>query len=122
MVVSSLVALAGIGIAIYFFLTNRSASDRLAERFAGLRRVLQNKYYVDEAYDAAVVQPVRIVSEDVLWKGVDVRLVDGAVNGVGATVVGVSELLRRLQTGSVRAYGASLMLGAVLILGYFFWR
>jgi hypothetical protein len=44
------------------------------------------------------------------------------VNGVGATVVGVSELLRRLQTGSVRAYGASLMLGAVLILGYFFWR
>jgi NADH-quinone oxidoreductase subunit L len=49
-------------------------------------------------------------------------LIDGAVNGVGGTVRGASELLRRLQTGSVRSYAASLFLGVVLILGYYLWR
>ena len=62
------------------------------------------------------------VSEEGLWKRVDVRLIDGLVNGVGRAVTGSSELLRRLQTGSVRAYAASLFLGVVLILGYYLWR
>src|SRR5262249_11215865 len=107
MIVSSGVALAGIGLAFYFFLRNRLAADRVTARFASLYRVLLNKYYVDEIYDATVVQPIRIASEDGLWKIVDARVIDGSVNGVGRIVSGWSELLRRLQTGSVRAYAAS---------------
>jgi NADH-quinone oxidoreductase subunit L len=122
MIVSIVVAFAGIGIATYYFLKNCRAAAVMAARFAGLRLVLQNKYYVDEIYDATVVQPIRIVSEDGLWKTVDVRLIDGAVNGVGETVGGFSEMLRRAQTGSVRAYAASLLLGVVLVLGYYLWR
>jgi NADH-quinone oxidoreductase subunit L len=122
MLVSTAVAVAGIGIAVYFFLKNRAAADRLAERAAGMHRVLEHKYYVDEIYDAAIVQPILIVSEQGLWKGVDVRVIDGAVNGVGETVAGSSELLRRLQTGSVVTYAASLLLGVVFILGYYLWR
>ncbi len=122
MVVSSLVAVAGIAIAAFFFLTRRSASDAVARRFSGLHSVLSHKYYVDEIYDAAVVQPIHIVSEDGLWKGIDVRVIDGTVNGVGEAVRGSSDLLRRLQTGSVRSYAASLFLGVVLILGYYLWR
>ena len=49
------------------------------------------------------------------------RVIDGAVNGVAQTVAGSSELLRRAQSGSVRTYAASLMLGVVLILGYCLW-
>ena len=122
MVVSSLVALAGIGVAVYFFLRNTAAADAMAERFSGLHRLLLNKYYVDEVYDAAVVQPIKIVSRDALWKVVDVRVIDGAVNGVGETVGGLGELLRRVQSGSVRTYAASLFFGVVLILGYYLWR
>ncbi len=122
MLVSSAIALAGIGIAAFFFLTNRRAADAAAQRFAGLHRVLSNKYYVDEIYDAAIVQPIRIVSEEALWKVVDARVIDGAVDGVGETVGGLSELLRRLQSGSVRTYAASLFFGVVLILGYHLWR
>jgi len=122
MIVSIVVAFAGIGIATYYFLKNCRAAAQMAARFAGLRLLLQNKYYVDEIYDAAVVQPIRIASEDGLWKTVDVRVIDGAVNGVGETVAGSSQLLRRIQTGSVRAYAASLFLGVVLILGYYLWR
>jgi NADH-quinone oxidoreductase subunit L len=76
---------------------------------------------VDEIYDAGLVQPIRIVSEQVLWKGVDVGLIDGAVNGAGVTVRGASGLLRLIQTGSIRAYAASLMVGTLLILGYLLW-
>jgi NADH-quinone oxidoreductase subunit L len=61
-------------------------------------------------------------SEEALWRGVDVRLIDGAVNGTGAIVTGFSSVLRRLQTGSVRAYASSMFVGVVVILGYYLWR
>jgi NADH-quinone oxidoreductase subunit L len=122
MLVSSGVAIAGIGIAAYFFLRNKAAAESMAQRFAGLHRLLLNKYYVDEIYDAAIVQPIRITSEEGLWKIVDAKIIDGAVNGTGLSVSGWSQLLRRLQTGSVRAYAASLFAGVVAILGYYLWR
>jgi NADH-quinone oxidoreductase subunit L len=119
--ISTAVAFAGIGIAVFLFLKNRDAARQLADRFNGVRALLLNKYYVDEIYDATVVQPVHIVSEQGLWKVVDVRGIDRGVNGVAQTVGHLSDLLRRLQTGSVRAYAASLFLGVVLVLGYYLW-
>jgi NADH-quinone oxidoreductase subunit L len=120
--ISVAVGIAGIGIATFFFLRNKPAADQLAVRFAGVNRTFANKYYVDEFYDAAVVRPVRILSEQGLWKVVDMRMIDGAVNGVGETISVGAQILRRAQTGSVRAYAASLFLGVVLILGYYLWR
>jgi NADH-quinone oxidoreductase subunit L len=122
MLVSSGVAVLGIGIAAFFFLKNVHAADRAAQQFSGVHRLLAHKYYVDEIYDATIVQPIRIVSEDALWKVVDVRVIDGAVNGVAEVVGGGSEMLRHVQTGSVRSYAASLLFGVVLILGYYLWR
>jgi NADH-quinone oxidoreductase subunit L len=67
------------------------------------------------------VQPIKLISTGVLWKGLDAALIDGTVNGVGAVVSAGSNALRRLQTGSIRTYSASLFLGAVLILGWYLW-
>ena len=122
MAASSIVAFAGIGIAWWFFLKNRRAARAMSERFSGLYRLLGNKYYVDEIYNAVVVEPIHIISEHGLWKGIDVRGIDGAVNDVGGIVRGSSQLLRLVQTGSVRSYAASLFLGVVAILGYYLWR
>jgi NADH-quinone oxidoreductase subunit L len=122
MATSTVVALTGIGLGWLFFLKRRDLADAAAARFRGLHRLLLNKYFVDEVYDAAIVQPVRIVSEQALWKGVDAAVIDGAVNGAGATVKALAGRLRLLQTGSIRAYAASLMVGAVVILAYFLWR
>jgi len=122
MAFSSGLALAGIGIAAYFFLRRKDAADRLASRFAGVHRVLLNKYYVDELYDAALVQPIKRTSERALWRVFDVGVIDGAVNGAGSFVNGASAILRRLQTGSMRAYALSVFVGVVLILGYYVWR
>jgi NADH-quinone oxidoreductase subunit L len=122
MFVSIAVAIAGIGLAAYYFLKNRAAADKLAENFSGVHRVLEHKYYVDEIYDAAIVQPIQIVSDDGLWKGVDIGVIDRTVNGVGQVVGGASEVLRLFQTGSVRVYAASAFLGVVVVLGYYLWR
>jgi NADH-quinone oxidoreductase subunit L len=51
-----------------------------------------------------------------------VAIVDGAVNGTALLVAGGSGVLRRLQTGSVRAYAGSMFIGVIIILGYYLWR
>ena len=94
----------------------------MARTFAPLHTLLLNKYYVDELYDATIVQPIKVVSQQGLWRGFDVGIIDGAVNGTGALVSGGSAVLRRLQTGSVRTYAGSLFVGVVLVLGYYLWR
>ena len=122
MAVSSGIALLGIGIAAFIWLERRDIADAIARRHARLHLLLLNKYYVDEMYDAAIVRPIRIGSEEGLWRGLDVQVVDGAVNGTGALVAAGSSVLRRLQTGSVRAYAGSMFIGVVVILGYYLWR
>jgi NADH-quinone oxidoreductase subunit L len=122
MAVSSAIALGGIALAALVWLRRRAIADAAAARWPGLHRLLLNKYYVDELYDAVVVRPIHAGARDGLWRGVDVRVVDGAVNGTASLVVAGSAVLRRLQTGSVRAYAGSMFIGVVLILGYYLWR
>jgi NADH-quinone oxidoreductase subunit L len=116
------VAVLGIVIATFFWLRNRTAATKVARSAAPIYTLLLHKYYIDELYDAVFVQPIKKLSALILWRGVDAALIDGSVNGVGALVRGTSARLRRLQTGSIRAYAASLLLGVVLILGWYLTR
>ncbi len=122
MLLSVTVAVLGIVLASLIWLRSRTAGARAARSAAPIYTLLLHKYYVDELYDAAIVQPIKFTSTLLLWRGVDVALIDGSVNGVGAMVRGASNRLRRLQTGSIRAYAASLFLGVVLILGWYLMR
>ncbi|MGH9345964.1 MAG: NADH-quinone oxidoreductase subunit L [Vicinamibacterales bacterium] len=122
MAVSSTVAVAGIALAWFLWTKRRDIVDGLSSRFRAVHRLLLNKYYVDEMYDAALVQPIGMIAREGLWRGVDVKIIDGAVNAIGTIVAGSAWLLRRTQTGSVRAYAGSVFIGVVLILGYYLWR
>ena len=122
MSVSSAIAVAGILLAGFIWVTRRALADSMARTFAPMYRLLLNKYYVDEIYDATIVQPIRVVSQEGLWRGFDVRVIDGAVNGTATIVAASAAVLRRLQTGSVRAYASSLVVGVVVVLGYYLWR
>jgi NADH-quinone oxidoreductase subunit L len=122
MAVSSAIGLLGIAVAFGIWIKRRDIADAAARSLAPIHKLLLNKYYVDEIYEATIVTPVQAVSREGLWRGVDVGLIDGAVNGVGAIVHAGSMVLRRLQTGSVRAYAGSLFIGVVLMLGYYLWR
>ena len=120
--VSTVLALLGIGLAAFFFLQRPQAADAAARSLSPLHGLLLNKYYVDEVYDATIVHPLRDGSSAVLWKVIDVRVIDGAVNGTGYLVREAAGALRLLQTGSVRVYAASLFTGVLLVLGYYLAR
>jgi len=120
--VSSAIAVAGILIAFGIWVRKRVIAERFAETYPGIHRLLLNKYYVDELYDASIVQPIKVISRDGLWRAFDVKVIDGLVNGAGRVVDTGATTLRRLQTGSVRAYAGSLFVGVIVILGYYLWR
>jgi NADH-quinone oxidoreductase subunit L len=82
-------------------------------------RILLNKYYVDEAYDGAILRPGFRLSKTVLWKGVDAGVIDGLlVNGTALVVAVVGSLLRLLQNGLVRFYAWSFSVGVAVFVVY----
>ena len=135
MVFSVLVAVAGISAARHFYLTRPEISDRLAGQFAGPHRVLLNKYYVDEFYDATAVRGVMggargswlfdrtVVDGTVNGTGwstrffawlsgvLDKYIVDGLVNLVGGVLRESSHGFRRMQTGLIQNYALLMLVG-----------
>ncbi len=71
---------------------------------------------MDEIYDAVVVNPVVSGSREVLWKGVDVTVIDGAVNGIGNRARGIGGVLKLLQSGNIRSYAVWILAGSVFLL------
>jgi NADH-quinone oxidoreductase subunit L len=116
-VLSLLVAVAGIGAAYLLYLKWRDLPELWAERFRRLYQILYHKYYVDELYQDWIVRPLERLAF-FLWRGCDVAVVDGAVNGVARMMEVGSRGLRRIQTGMVFNYVVSILAGVVLLLGY----
>ncbi len=117
MAFSVAIAILGVWFGWQTYVVKPGRAKAIGARFAGMYKVLWNKYYVDEIYNAGVVQPV-IAFSRFLWKVVDVELIDGAVNGAGRVVRGVGGFLRPIQSGFVGNYAAAIMVGAILIMGY----
>ena len=117
----TLLALGGVGAAYWLYVRQPAAAERLGRRFAGVHRLLLNKYYVDEAYDAVVVRPLMAVAEW-LWRVWDTLVIDGLVNGTARVVQAGGLFLRFWQTGNVQAYALSLSLGAIVLFAYYLGR
>jgi NADH-quinone oxidoreductase subunit L len=88
----------------------------------GFSGVLANKYYVDEAYDRLVVDPTVNVSRRVLWRGIDVGLIDGIVNGAAGLMRGFGRAGSWMQSGQVGTYAWVLLVGVLAVLGAFTFR
>ena len=117
----TLLALGGIGTAYWLYVRQPAAAERLGRRFAAVHRLLLNKYYVDEAYDAVVVRPLMAAAEW-LWRVWDTLVIDGLVNGTARVVQAGGLFLRFWQTGNVQAYALSLSLGAIVLFAYYLGR
>ncbi len=118
MIISVILAVGGIWIARNIYLRKPSIAESTANRFKGLYNLLWNKYFVDEAYDAAIVNPIKKGSETVLWKFTDAKIIDGAVNGTASIISFISARIRKIQTGVAQIYAVVMMLGIVIAL---FW-
>jgi NADH-quinone oxidoreductase subunit L len=114
--VSAAVGLLGIFLAYVFYVAKPGLADSFAKSLGGFYTLVYNKYFVDEAYDAAVVQPLLEGSRTVLWRGMDAGLIDGMVNGAGRRSRGIGSILRRAQSGNIRSYAAWVVLGSVVVL------
>ncbi|MGA2212047.1 MAG: NADH-quinone oxidoreductase subunit L [Bryobacteraceae bacterium] len=114
--VSAGVGLLGIFLAYVFYVAKRGLADSFAKAAGGLYTLVYNKYFVDEAYDATVVEPLIEGSRTVLWRGVDAGLIDGTVNGVGRRSRGIGAVLRLAQSGNIRSYAAWVVLGSIIVL------
>ena len=106
----------GIGIAYLFYVAKPALAESFARSAGGLYKLIYNKYFVDELYDATVVRPMIEGSRTVLWRGVDAGLIDGTVNGVGARSRGVGSILRRMQGGNIRIYAAWVVFGSLVVI------
>lgn len=118
MMVSVVLAFGGIWVAREIYLNNSSIIDRLVERFNGIYNLLLNKYYVDEIYDAAVVNPVVKGSEKILWKITDSKIIDGIINLTASLIGFISLNIRKIQNGITQSYAIVMVLG---IFAALFW-
>jgi NADH-quinone oxidoreductase subunit L len=109
-VLSVVIALAGIGIGWIMF---------QRQPLRQMPRLLENKYYVDEAYDAAIINPIKVTSREGLWKTFDLGVIDGLLHTLGRTIVDLGRTVRYMQIGLVRGYAAIILAGALIIIGYF---
>ena len=115
-----LIALAGILFAVARLKPERLPTKAQAEPERGFARVLEHKYYVDEIYDDAVVQPIVKTSRGLLWRGVDVGLIDGAmVRGSAWLTRFVGWIGSEFQSGQLGTYAWVLVAGVLVVLGAF---
>jgi NADH-quinone oxidoreductase subunit L len=89
---------------------------------SGISKVLANKWYVDELYNAIIVKPIEVLSS-FLSRIVDNKIIDGFVNGIGRSVQYSARQLRLLQSGQVGSY-VLIMVVSIIIFFIFqlFWK
>jgi len=112
--VSTGIALAGIYLAWMMYGGGKTESGAYAtKQLRPLYTLLDNRYYVDHLYNWIAGRLVLGIA----WLAArfDSLVVDGAVNGIGAAVVGLGSELRRVQTGQVQTYAWALFAGAITL-------
>jgi len=117
MVVAAVIALSGIALAYYMYVSRPALPKEMAKALSPIYSVLVRKYYVDEAYMAVTVKPLRRLG-GFLSSTVDRGLIDGLVNGLAKGTAVVGSAAGSLQAGYVREYAFSILLGVAAILGY----
>jgi NADH-quinone oxidoreductase subunit L len=116
--VATAAALAGLGLAWLLYLGRPELPGRIAASLGWLRDAVENKYWVDEIYDAVIVRPLVSFSDFFLYRSIDAGVIDGTgVNGIGEAIRGVTnDILKRLQTGFAQSYLLLMLLGSIWVI------
>jgi NADH-quinone oxidoreductase subunit L len=114
-------AFIGLAVAFWLYLRQPGKPEQIAKSLKGVYTTVYNKYYVDEAYGAVIVKPLLALSTSVLWKVVDVEMIDGTVNGIASGATATGDVTRRTQSGNTRSYAVWVVVGALTVLVIIFW-
>lgn len=115
---ASILGFLGIGLAYVLYVKSPELPNQLSAKWQSLYQLSLNKWYVDEAYDKTFVDPT-FQAANQMWKHVDVRVIDGAVNGVARGIAWSGWVTRLLQSGQTQNYALAMTVGAVMILGVY---
>jgi NADH-quinone oxidoreductase subunit L len=106
-------ALVVVGAALGWLLYDRRDVPEVAPAGSLLTRAARADLYGDAVNEAVLMRPGQYLTRWLVW--FDNRVVDGVVNGIAATIGGLSGRARRLQTGFARSYALSMLGGAALV-------
>jgi NADH-quinone oxidoreductase subunit L len=116
MLVSIALAFAGLGMAALVYGDDGTRAKALQARFPVLHRVLSGKYFVDEAYDRLIAQPLYWISDRVFLRLGDQKLFDGSLHGLAALGRRTAGGLSRVQNGNLHLYALLVLVGIVASL------
>lgn len=117
MIVSVCVAIVGILLATRYYKKKTTLAGS-EQKIGGFYKLAYNKFYVDEIYEGTVIKPIFGISNSFLYKIVDVRIIDGIINGSASTIGWVSSIIRKLQTGIVQNYAVMIVVGILVLISY----
>lgn len=117
------IAVLAAGATIFFaymvYIKNQILPEANDAKLTGIKKLIYNKYYVDELYEMIITKPLHGLSV-LFYKFLDLQVVDGIVNGVGSAVTGASSLVRKVQTGHIGFYIFGMVIGIIAILFFTF--
>ena len=117
---STAAAALGIGLAYLFYLRRTALPARLAAAMPWLYKLLLHKYYIDEIYDAVIVNPL-VRGSDLIYRNFDLKVVDGALNGTAAATRAAGRLAGAFQTGLIKDYALVFLAGVAAFLAVILW-
>jgi NADH-quinone oxidoreductase subunit L len=117
MLAAVIIAFAGIFIAYYCYIRHPEIPKNFVRTFPAVFRTVNNKYYVDELYQALFVRGLFALA-GFCKRVVDEIIIDGTVNGIAWLLRGIGSLIRLFQAGYVQGYAFGMLLGAICLLGY----
>jgi NADH-quinone oxidoreductase subunit L len=113
-------ALSGVATAYLFYMLRPGIPVALSQRLGFLQRVLENKYYMDAINEKLLAPAARGLGRG-LWRGGDMAVIDGAINGSARLVGWVAEVTRRLQSGYIYHYALVMIVGVFALMTWFVW-
>ncbi|MDO8283091.1 MAG: NADH-quinone oxidoreductase subunit L [Thermodesulfovibrionia bacterium] len=117
---SVIISIAGIMTAVLFYISKTGLPQKFAAAFKPVYTMLYNKYWVDELYAKAIVNPFIKASDRIILGFFDTRLIEGVVNGVPSLIGSFSRGLRKMQTGLISSYAFMMAAGVLIIIGMMF--
>ncbi|MGA9392597.1 MAG: NADH-quinone oxidoreductase subunit L [Candidatus Sulfotelmatobacter sp.] len=119
--ISVVAALLGFGLAWKLYYRSPELPDKIAASMSGAYDILVHKYYVDELYAALFVKPLIDGSTQILWQGVDRKIIDAAVNNAGDGAKHISDEVRHMQSGNIRSYAGWVAAGSAVLIAFMIW-
>ena len=119
--ISVVIAFSGAILAWFLYISKPYLPQKIADGLNGFYEAVLNKYYVDEFYRRLFVKPLIDASTNILWQGVDRKIIDDTVNNAADGARHVSDEVRHMQSGNLRSYAGWIAAGSAVLIAFMIW-